>query len=392
MSPLRIAQVAPPAERVPPVAYGGTERVVYELVRALDSRGHEVTTFASGDSEVPGRLVATSPRALRSAPVQEDMFPWLMVTAREVLDRARGGEFDIIHLHLESLAALLAEASPVPVIATHHGRVDHPAAGRALRGSRAHHVAISAHQASTQPDVTWAAIVHNGLDLEAAPFERRRDDALVFVGRVSPEKGVLDAIEIARRVGRPLRIVAKIGPEPHEQAYYRSVFKPALDAAGADVEFLGELDAGSRDQVVAACHATLMAGAWPEPFGLVAIESLACGTPVIARRVGALPEIVREGMDGFFGDDVAHLASLVERVDTLDREQIRRDVIDRFSAERMADGYEALMRSVTGASATATPDPDDGRGTPDDERATPALLRPRVAPRAPAAAKDAVAI
>lgn len=385
MTPLRIAQVAPPAERVPPVAYGGTERVVYELVRELDARGHEVTTFASGDSEVPGRLVATSPRALRSAPVQEDMFPWLMVTAREVLDGARRGEFDIIHLHLESLAALLAEASPVPVVATHHGRVDHPAAGRALRGSRAHHVAISAHQASTQPEVAWAAIVHNGLDLEAAPFERRRDDALVFVGRVSPEKGVLDAIEIARRVGRPLRIIAKVGPEPHEQAYYRSVFKPALDAAGSDVEFIGELDAGARDLVVAASHATIMAGAWPEPFGLVAIESLACGTPVIARRVGALPEIVREGMDGFFGDDVPHLASLIERVATLDREQIRRDVIDRFSAERMADGYEALMQSVTGAPPIATPDPDAGR-------ATPAPLRPRVAHRAPAAPKDAVAI
>jgi glycosyltransferase involved in cell wall biosynthesis len=302
------------------------------------------------------------------------MFPWLMVTAREVLDGARRGEFDVIHMHLESLAALLAEASPVPVIATHHGRVDHPALGRALRGSRAHNVAISAHQASTQPEATWAAVVHNGLDLAAAPFERRRDDALVFVGRVSPEKGVLDAIEIARRVGRPLRIIAKVGPEPHEQEYYRSVFKPALDAAGSDVEFIGELDAASRDQVVAVCHATLMAGAWPEPFGLVAIESLACGTPVIARRVGALPEIVREGIDGFFGDDVPHLASLVDRVATLDREQIRRDVIDRFSSGRMADGYETLMRSVLSAGGSV-------------ER-----LRPRLADRSPAATKDAVAI
>jgi glycosyltransferase involved in cell wall biosynthesis len=346
MTILRIAQVAPPAERVPPVAYGGTERVVYELVREFDRRGHEVTTFASGDSEVPGTLVATSPRALRTSAVQEDMFPWLMVTAREVLDRARRGEFDVIHMHLDSLGVLLAEASPVPVIATYHGRVDHPAAYRAMSGSRAHSVAISAHQASTQPDMDWAAVVHNGLSLGEAPFERRRSDALVFVGRVSPEKGILEAIEIAQRVGRPLRIVAKIGPTPDEQAYYQDIFRPALDAAGSDVEFIGELDGASRDQVMATCHATLMPGAWPEPFGLVAIESLACGTPVIARRVGALPEIVREGTDGFFGDDVAHLASLVERVETLDREAIRRDVIDRFSASRMTDGYETLMRSV----------------------------------------------
>jgi glycosyltransferase involved in cell wall biosynthesis len=143
-----------------------------------------------------------------------------------------------------------------------------------------------------------------------------------------------------------LRIVAKVGPTPREQEYSRDVFEPALKTAGDDVEFLGELDGPSRDQVVATSFATLMPGAWPEPFGLVAIESLACGTPVITRRVGALPEIVREGVDGFFGDDVLHLASLVERVPTISREQIRDEAIERFSAARMADGYERLMLAV----------------------------------------------
>jgi glycosyltransferase involved in cell wall biosynthesis len=371
MTTLRIAQVAPPAERVPPVAYGGTERVVFELVRELHERGHEVTTFASGDSEVPGVLVPTVQTALRRAPVQDDPFPWLMATARDVIAHARRDEFDVIHTHLEYLGALIADAIPVPVIATHHGRVDHPAAAMALRDSPAHHVAISEHQASTQPHAHWAAVVHNGLRLDDAPLQGRRDDALVFVGRVSPEKGVVDAIEIAQRVGRPLRIVAKVGPTPPEQAYFREVFRPALKAAGSGVDFVGEMDAAARDQLVATSHATVMPGSWPEPFGLVAIESLACGTPVIARRVGALPEILREGIDGFFGDDVPHLASLVDRVSGLDREQIRRDVIERFSAARMAGGYESLMRSVATPASTAETRPEP--------------LRPRAAPPAEAA-------
>lgn len=357
LTTLRIAQVAPPAEAVPPAAYGGTERIVYELVRELDARGHAVTTFASGDSDVPGTLVPTAPRALRPAGNGDDPFPWLMATAREVIARARAGEFDLVHTHVEYLGALIAEAAPVPVIATHHGRVDHPAAARALDASPAHHVAISKHQAATQPDARWAAIVHNGLTLHDAPFEGRRDDALVFVGRVSPEKGVVEAIEIAKRAGRPLRIAAKIGPTPPEQEYAREIFQPALDRAGSDVEFVGELDGPARDRLVAVSYATLMPGAWPEPFGLVAIESLSCGTPVITRRVGALPEIVRERVDGFFGDDVTHLASLVARVEGLDRERIRREVIDRFSAARMADGYERLMLAVTGHG----PSPRDGR-------------------------------
>jgi glycosyltransferase involved in cell wall biosynthesis len=343
MTRLRIAQVAPPLEAVPPRGYGGTERVVHELVSELDRRGHDVTTFASGDSDVPGTLVPTVSRALRPAEITDDPMPWFVVTIREVLDHARRGAFDVIHSHLDVLSAVLAEDSPVPVIATYHGRLDHPAMGRALRASRAHHVAISAHQASAQPDVPWAAVVHHGLSLEDAPFEETRSDALAFVGRISPEKGVIEAIEIARRVGRPLRIVAKVGPNPDEQAYYREVFVPALEAAGDAVEFLGELDGPARDQVIATCVATLMPGAWPEPFGLVAIESLACGTPVIARRVGALPEIVREGADGFFGDDVIHLASLVERAEALDRGQLRHEAIARFSVSRMANSYERLM-------------------------------------------------
>jgi glycosyltransferase involved in cell wall biosynthesis len=214
-------------------------------------------------------------------------------------------------------------------------------------------VAISRSQASTHPDVPWT-IIHNGLTLDRAPFREQPGDALCFVGRVDPEKGVVEAIEVALRAGRNLRIAAKVGNLARQRAYYEDVFVPALKKAGKSVEYLGELQPAERDQLFAESHATIMPGAWPEPFGLVSIESLACGTPVLARRVGALPEIIREGVDGFFGDDVAALAFFVDRVASLDRVAIRERVIDRFSATRMADRYEELyVRMIDGASVSA---------------------------------------
>ncbi|MGK2851651.1 MAG: glycosyltransferase family 4 protein [Candidatus Limnocylindrales bacterium] len=357
---LRIAHVAPPMERVPPLAYGGTERIVHGLVVELDRRGHDVTTFASGDSDVPGRLIATVPEALRPAGYVGDPLPWFHLTMREVVDRA--AEFDLIHSHLEWSSLLLARVSPIPVVATFHGRLDLPWAEALLRDAPRGLVAISENQASTHPDVPWEAIVHNGLRLDDAPFERRRGDALCFVGRVAPEKGIVEAIEIARLAGRPLRIAAKVAPGGTERAYYDEVFKPALDAAGSDVEFLGELEQSERDQLFAESYASLMPGAWPEPFGLVAIEALATGTPVVARRIGALPEIIREGVDGFFGDDVTAMAFMLDRVADLDRAAIRKSVLDRFSAERMTDGYEAVYRQILGES-----DADDGTTDAGDE-------------------------
>ena len=342
--PLRIAHVVPPMERVPPRAYGGTERVVFELVRELDRRGHEVTTFASGDSDVPGRLIATVPEALRPAGYDGDPAPYFYLTIHDVLDRI--GEFDIIHSHLEWASFLLARVAPIPVVSTFHGRLDLPWADETFRDAPPGLVAISANQAATHPDVPWAGIVHNGLTLDAAPFDRRRGDGLCFVGRMAPEKGIVEAIEIALKTGRPLRIAAKTGPMSAEQDYYHNVFTPALKAAGDAVEYLGELEQAERDLLFAESYASLMPGSWPEPFGLVAIEALACGTPIIARRVGALPEIIRDGVDGFFGDDIEQLAFQVERVADLDREAIRESVIDRFSAQRMTDKYEAIYRAM----------------------------------------------
>jgi glycosyltransferase involved in cell wall biosynthesis len=248
----------------------------------------------------------------------------------------------------------------VPVVSTFHGRLDLPWAASLFNEAPGGLVAISQNQASAHPDVRWEAVVHNGLRLEDVPFERRRGDALCFVGRVAPEKGIVDAIEIAQLAGRRLRIAAKIAPMGAEREYADAVFLPALEAAGPDVEFLGELSQEDRDLLVAESHASLMPGSWPEPFGLVAIEALAAGTPVIARRIGALPEIIRDGIDGFFGDDVTAMAFQVERIGTLDRAGIRASVIERFSVERMVDGYEAVYADILGR---AVGDPERGAPT-----------------------------
>ena len=380
--PLRIAQVAPPMERVPPRAYGGTERIVYELVKELDRRGHQVTTFASGDSDVPGMLVPTVEEALRPSGYSGDASPWFYLTIQRVLDQA--AEFDIIHSHLEWASFLLARVSPIPVVSTFHGRLDLAWAAASFARPTPGLVAISANQAATHPETEWAGVVLNGLTLDDSPFDRRRGDALCFVGRVAPEKGIVEAIEIATTSGRPLRIAAKAGPMAAEREYFDTVFMPAVKAAGSSIEFLGELEQADRDLLFAESYATLMPGSWPEPFGLVAIESLACGTPVIARRVGGLPEIIRDGIDGFFGDDVEQLAYQVARIDTLDRAEIRTSVLDRFSAGRMTDGYEAIYRtmlglagSIDGAAGSGTGEEAASPGRGDGEQvAEPRPLKP----------------
>jgi glycosyltransferase involved in cell wall biosynthesis len=331
--------VAPPLERVPPHAYGGTERIVHELALQLVRRGHDVTVFASGDSDVPGRHVPTVPRALRPSGSADDVGSWFAATVSRVLDRL--DEFDVIHSHLEWWSIPLARMSRIPVVSTFHGRLDLPYSRQILAAAREGIVAVSRHQAAAHPDLPWT-VVHNGLTLDGMPFGTARTDAFCFVGRVDPEKGIVEAIDVARRAGRPLRIAAKVGHLDFQRAYFENVFKPALAKAGSSVEFLGELAPPERDRLFAESYATLMPGAWPEPFGLVAIESLACGTPIVARRVGALPEIIREGIDGVFGDDVMAMAFLAERLGDVDRAEIRRRVVQQFSAARMADRYEEL--------------------------------------------------
>jgi len=334
---------------------------------------------------VPGRHIETVPEALRPIGYTGDSLPYMQQTVHEVL--ARVHEFDLIHSHLEWFSLLLARVSPVPVVSTFHGRLDLPWADALLKDPPAGLVAISENQASTHPDVPWAGVVHNGLRLVDAPFGGDRTDALCFVGRVVPEKGIVESIEIAKAAGRPLRIAAKVAAGGVEREYYDEVFRPALRAAGHSVEYLGEISQEERDTLLAESYAALMPGSWPEPFGLVAIEALACGTPVIARPTGALPEIVRDGIDGFFGDDVEAMASRVDRVAELDRRSIRDSVIERFSVERMTDGYEAIYRDILAAAPSAVlravgPGTDEPAETPADAAAETATPLPHPPPAA----------
>jgi glycosyltransferase involved in cell wall biosynthesis len=339
---LRIALVAPPMKPVPPDGYGGTERVVAALADGLSARGHEVTVFATGESEVSGRLIPIRHESLWKDSYRGDITPFLEIAAARVWDRA--GEFDIIHSHLETHGFLLARYCPTPVVTTMHGRLDDGGTPELLPEFRdIPLVAISRNQRRWWPALNWVATIHHGLDLAEAPFEEKPGPYLAVVGRVTREKGIAEAIELARRTDWPLKMAAK-ALDPAEIVMRDELVLPAVEEGVVD--FLGELEPPERDKLFAGAFVTLMLGSWPEPFGLVAIESLATGTPVIARRTGALPEIVEEGVDGYLVDDLGEAQLALTRIAALDRAEIRRRALSRFSVERMTADYEEVYRKV----------------------------------------------
>jgi len=327
---------------VPPPTYAGTERVVAALGDALLRRGHRVTLFAPGDSEFAGELVPTIENSLWRSDYKGDVSAYIQVSVAAAW--AAHAQFDIIHSHIETLGLLFARYCPTPVVSTFHGRLDASGVPELLA---AFHdvplVAISESQRRWQPEANWVATIHHGLPLEHMPFGPIPGDYLAFVGRVTPEKGIADAVELARSAGLRLRLAAKVY-DPHEVAHFDEVVKPAVDEGV--VEFLGEVGPLERDPLYAGALATVMLGAWPEPFGLVAIESLATGTPVIARRAGALTETIEHGVDGFLVDDLTEAKLALERVAELDRAEIRRRALVRFSPDRMAADYERVYEDV----------------------------------------------
>ncbi|HEY6058714.1 MAG TPA: glycosyltransferase family 4 protein [Candidatus Limnocylindrales bacterium] len=338
---LRIGVIVPPMLPVPPPMYSGTERVVATLVDELVRRGHDVTLFASGDSETGATLVPILERSLWSTGYRGDVSAHINVGLARLWDQA--DEFEVIHSHAETLGFLMARHCPTPMLTTLHGRLDVSGIPELLEEfSDIPLVSISESQRRWAPKANWVATIHHGLPLEGMPFGQGGED-LAFVGRITPEKGVAEAIELARRVGVKLRVAAKIYDE-HEHDYFEEVVRPAIDEG--IVEFLGELPPLERDPVFAASRATVMLGGWPEPFGLVAIESMATGSPVIARRAGALTETVEHGVDGFLVDDLDEAVLAFERVAKLDRTEIRRRAVERFSPVRMADEYETVYREL----------------------------------------------
>ncbi len=339
---LRIALVAPPVETVPPRRYGGSERVVAALADELHRRGHLVTLFASGDSRVACELVPTVEAALWAHGHQGDIAPFVASSLGKVWREHH--RFDVIHSHVDAAGFLFARHCPTPVLTTLHGRLDHSGMPELLAEfPDIPLVAISESQRRWSPRSDWRAVIHHGLALHRAPHAPGPGDSLALVGRMSPEKGIAEGVELAQRTGRKVRIAAKVR-ERSEHEYFDRVLRPALERD--QVEFLGELEEPERDVLYAGALATLALGAWPEPFGLVAIESLATGTPVIARRAGALPELVEHGVDGFLVDDLTEAELAVELVPGLDRALIRRRALSRFSATRMADEYETVYRQL----------------------------------------------
>jgi glycosyltransferase involved in cell wall biosynthesis len=348
-SRLRIALVAPPMLPVPPPTYAGTERVVAALGDELLRRGHHVTLFAPGDSEFEGELVPTPEKSLWSTGYAGDVSSFINVALAKAW--ARAGDFDIIHSHVETLGFLFARHCPTPVITTLHGRLDVSGIPELLE--EFHDiplVAISDSQRRWSGEANWIATVHHGLPLDRMPFEPEPGDYLAFVGRVTPEKGVAECIEVARSTGMTLRMAAKVY-DAHEKVHFAEVVEPAI--RDGIVDFRGELGQRERDALYAGAVATLMLGAWPEPFGLVAIESMATGTPVVARRAGGLTETIEHGLSGFLVDDESEARLAIDYARELDRAKVREYAVERFSPERMVDEYEAAYERVLAARGTS---------------------------------------
>jgi glycosyltransferase involved in cell wall biosynthesis len=348
---LKIAQVAPLYERVPPRLYGGTERVVSYLTDELVRRGHDVTLFASGDSTTKANLVAAVPSALRLAAADDSAAAAAhAIQLGQVIERVH--EFDVIHCHVDYPAFPVGRAAPTPVVHTLHGRLDLPHLRPVFAHfPDAHVVSISDAQRRPLSDlpVRWVATVYHGLPLDRYPYAARGGEYLAFLGRISPEKRLDLAIAVARRVGIPLRVAAKV--DTADRAYFEREIRPLLD--DPLVEFIGEIGDGDKGAFLGGAMALLFPIDWPEPFGLVMIEAMACGTPVIARPCGSVPEVMAPGRTGFVVDTVDEMVEAVKRIDVIDRAACRRWVEQHFSVERMVDRYETVYRYVLASSRVA---------------------------------------
>jgi glycosyltransferase involved in cell wall biosynthesis len=347
---LRIAQVAPLFESVPPRFYGGTERVVAYLADALVALGHDVTLFATADSVTSAKLAPARAQPIRldQAPLKCDLGAHF-VMLRDV--RARADEFDILHFHTDILHLPMFEDVASRTVTTLHGRLDLADLPAVFRKWRTYPlVSISNHQRRPLPDGNWIATVPHGLPLdfyEAPP--KRSDGYLAFVGRIAPEKRPDRAISIAQRAGLPLKIAAKV--DPADERYFKEVIKPLLAQPG--VQFLGELGEREKREVMASAAALLFPIDWPEPFGLVMIEALACGTPVVAWRCGSTPEIVEHGVTGFVVQSMDEAVQAVRQIGEIDRRACRASFAARFTSPRMARDYIDVYRQLASPTAEA---------------------------------------
>jgi glycosyltransferase involved in cell wall biosynthesis len=338
---MRIAQVAPLAESVPPKLYGGTERIVSYLTEELVGLGHEVTLFASGDSITSATLSSVWPKALRLDNTVRDYGAPIMMMLADVFRRA--DEFDIIHFHLDYIPNLLFSCKDVPFISTLHGRLDSPelhAVFHALPNSPV--VSISQSQQIPLPHAKWLDTVLHGIPETLLQPVQSEQTYLAFLGRISPEKRPDHAILIAASSGIPIRLAAKV--DKVDQEYFDTVIAPMLVDGKADL--IGEINEQEKPNFLSGAKALLMPIDWPEPFGLVMIEAMACGTPVIAYNKGSVPEIIEHGVTGFIVENIEEAIRATESLHQLDRSVIRKKFEERFTAKRMANDYVKIYQQV----------------------------------------------
>ncbi|HEX5884579.1 MAG TPA: glycosyltransferase family 4 protein [Pyrinomonadaceae bacterium] len=346
---MRIAQVAPLAESVPPKLYGGTERIVSWLTEELVEQGHDVTLFASGDSQTSAELVRAVPRGLRLGGVR-DHTASLLVMLEEV--RRQASSFDVIHFHVDLLQFPAFRHSSAHCLTTLHGRLDLPDFHPIYRAfPEMPLVSISRNQRLPLPKANWLANIPHGLPQGPAPFDVHKRDYLAFLGRIAPEKRPDRAIEIAKRTGIPLKIAAKV--DPADQDYFDHVIRPQLDHPL--IEFIGEIGDHEKRGFLGNAIALLFPIDWPEPFGLVMIEAMREGTPTIAWRRGSVPEVMDEGVTGFIVESIEDAVVAVRMALDLDRRQVRQRFEERFTATRMASNYVAEYASLLERSAMMVP-------------------------------------
>ncbi len=342
---VKIAQIAPLMESVPPRLYGGTERVVSYLTEELVRLGHDVTLFASGDSITSARLISCANTALRLEPNVMDSIPYYML----MLDRVRrsAADFDIIHFHIDYLHFPLFRYRASTTVTTLHGRQDLPDIKPIFHGfDNMPLVSISRHQRSPVPSANFAATIYHGLPPTLMkPNFHPNGGYLAFIGRISAEKRPDRAIEIARRFGLPLKIAAKV--DRVDQAYFQETIAPLLN--GPDVEFVGEINEQNKNEFLGNALGLLFPIDWPEPFGLVMIEAMACGTPVLAFRCGSVPEVIDEGISGMIVESMEQAVAAIPKLLRMDRRVVRKRFEERFSVTRMANGYLKLYRQLMDA-------------------------------------------
>lgn len=339
---MRIAQIAPLWERVPPPAYGGTELVVGLLTDELVRKGHDVTLFASGDSITLAKLQSVHPKALRLDSAVKEYGIYEMLNLASVYEQA--DQFDIIHSHVGCAALPYAKLVKTPTVHTLHGIFTPDNEKLFIHARKQPFVSISDAQRDSRLGLNCVATVYNGIDPDRYTYHPQPDNPpyLAFLGRMSPEKGPHLAIEIAKRTGYPLKMAGKV--DPVDQEFFATQVKPHID--GEQIQYLGEATHEDKSPLLGGAVATLFPITWREPFGLVMVESLIVGTPVVAMNLGSVPEVMADGKSGYICNCVDECVTAVERISQINRQDCRDHVLENFSAKRMADGYEAVYRQL----------------------------------------------